>query len=187
MAEQTDTLGTYTIGTTTKLVNENDADAIYLALFDNGENSVNSCRYKVALTFITEHGRKQFVAPILNYFEPARWLRSVNQDHREQPFYRQALEMRANIRKEMGASSFQKEFSAGFFYDSDEGHKCPNASAYAYMIWENSMQPMIGIRYYDYVIDLTEMPDNDFAKGSAPKWNKVIKEKSEQGMRQASF
>lgn len=187
MAEQTDTLGTYTIGTTTKLVNENDADGIYLALFDNGENSVNSCRYKVALTFLTEHGRKQFVAPILNYFEPARWLRSVAQQHREQPFYRQALQMRANLKKEMGASEFEKEFSAGFFYDSEEGHKCPNASAYAYMVWAKGEQPMIGFRYYDYALDLTSIPDNEFAKGGAPKFNLILKNQADHGMRQAEF
>ena len=161
ITSNTDTLGTYTIGTTTKLVNENNADAIYLALFDNGEDTTNSCRFKVALTFMTEHGRKQFVAPILNHFEASRWLRSVPEEHRENPFFRQALEMRASLKGEYGASEFEKQFSCGFFYDTDEGHKCPQASAYAYMLWAKGSQPIVGFRYFDYSIEAESMPEHN--------------------------
>ena len=169
-----DNLGTYEISTKTKPIDENDANSIYLALFDNGPKTTNSCRFKVVLSFIKEDGtRKQFIAPILNQFEPGRWLRSVDKKHREQPFYRQAIETKNKIKKR-GDDTFHKKFSAGFFYDKETGHKSPHNCAYAYMVWQDNEQPMVGVRFYDYSINPVDMPDNQYVSGRGPKWNKVI-------------
>lgn len=173
MKSKTDNLGTFGISTKTKPLDEKDANSIYLALFDNGEETTNSCRFKVVLSFINDDGtKKQFIAPILNTFEPARWLRSVDEKHREQPFYQQAIDMKNDIKK--GTYKFHKKFSAGFFYDKEIGHKSPYDCAYAYMIWQDNRQPLVGVRFFDYSIEATEMPDNQYVSGRGPKWNKVI-------------
>ena len=176
MAENEDRLGTYEIPTHNKPIDENTINRIYLSLFDNGENIKQSCRFKVVLSFLDEDGnRKEFIAPILNQFEPGRWLRSVDEKHRENPFYRQAIEFKDEIKKTIDGK-FHKKFSAGFFYDTDIGHRNPNNGAYAYMIWVDGMEPMVGFRFFDYSIDATEMPLNEYLKGRGPKWSLVLRQ-----------
>ena len=182
--EVKDIMGAFQVSTKIKPIDENEVDGIYLALFDNGENITNSCRFKVALNFTMNDGsKKQFVAPILNTFHPSRWLRSVNPSVREYPFYRQALEFKSQIKHQFDDLKMTKKFSCGFFYDKDIGHKEPYDTAYAYMVWIDGGQPQVGVRFFDYTIDAIEMPDNAYAIGRGPKWNKVIKDKVNVGMK----
>lgn len=176
MKENSDKLGDYSIPVHSKPFDENDANSIYLALFDNGEKK-NSCRYKVVLTFVDDTGKVQeFIAPILNTFHPSRWLRGVDEKNREQPFYRQALEMRAKMKKNYDDVKWLKDFSCGFFYTRENGHRSPFDCAYAYMIWEDEESlPVVGVRFYDYSIDAVEIPENEYLKGRGPKWNLVVK------------
>ena len=172
--ENSDKLGHYSIPVHTKPYDEKNANSIYLALFDNGDKK-NSCRFKVVLTFVDEQGLTQeFTAPILNTFAPSRWLRGVDEKDHEQPFYRQALEVKAKIKKKFDDVKWTKDFSCGFFYTKENGHKKPYNCAYAYMLWQDGQQPQVGVRFYDYSIDAVDMPDNEYHKGRGPLWNKVI-------------
>jgi len=184
ITEITDLLGTAQVNTRTKPFDVNDAEAIYLHLFDNG-NVNDSCRFKVSLNFVLPDHRATFIAPILNKFEPARWLRSVNEDDRQRPFYKQFQEWRRDIKNEFkGIVKFEKEPSAGFFYNQATGHNFPFDCAYAYMFWAESAQPQIGFRFFDYVSEATyELNENEY-KGntSAPAYRFTIKDKPKKGM-----
>jgi len=184
LVEIQDSLGSAQINVKTKPVDENQANAIYLAVFDNGPEAKNSCRFKVSMNFVFDDGtRKEFIAPILNHFEPARWLRSVPEEHREKPFYRQALEIRAHLKKTK-TEKFQKDFSCGFFYDVELGHEHPMNGAYAYFVKTDEHEdPVVGFRFFDYVGDFENVPENEYHKGRGPKWNRVLlKADKEKGM-----
>lgn len=174
MKSNKDKLGAYEIPIKTKPFDEADANSIYLALYDNGKSAKNSCRFKVVLTMLDQDNKRhQLTAPILNKFQASRWLRSVDKKDREQPFYRQALEMSRDLKKEK-MSNQEKDFSCGFFHPPNQ-HDTPFAGAYAYMVWDRQDEsPIVGVRYFDYTIDCVEMILNDNTKGKAPKWNNVI-------------
>lgn len=184
ITEITDLLGTTGVSTKTKPFDVEEAEAIYLHLFDNGDVN-DSARYKVSLNFILPQNRATFIAPILNHFEPARWLRSVNEQDRQRPFYKQFQEWRRDIRNEFkGVVNFTKEPSAGFFYNQATGHNYPYDCAYAYMLWQEGALPQIGFRFFDYVSNgMYELNENEY-KGStaAPAWRFTIKDKPKKGM-----
>ena len=171
MKDVTDKIGTYQMKTTNKLINEDDYSKIYFNLFDNGEKE-NASRYKVNLLFTDDSGNQRtFIAPILNHFEPARWLRNIPVEYREFAFYRQILETNANLKKD--PVKFEKKFSAGFFHESVEDAPTLN-TAIAFGFIEDGTMPMFGFRFWDFTW-FGELELSGLNKKNSPKWSKSIK------------
>lgn len=172
-----DAIGVYELKTTLKPIDEENASAIYLNVFDNGEVE-NSARWKVNLTFEMKDGtRREFVASILNHFEPARWFDSakIADEWKEKSFYRDVLVARNELKK--AEISFDKKFSAGFFHESVKGttNKKPNMpQAIAYMFKQEDENPVVGIRFFDFAVH-TETFVNPSNRKNAPAYSVCLK------------
>ena len=181
MTETTDKLGTYSIPTDIKPIDETEAESIYLHVFDNG-NVKDSSRYKVSLNFKFKDKRKVFIAPILNEYKPSYWLRSVDEEVRQENFFQQAVDFKSEVTETFGRN-LEKSFSVGFFYDQDLGHKSPFDGAYAYMFKEQHEAPLVGFRFFDYAVDLIQLQENEFkGESKAPTWRYTIRQAKQSGM-----
>ena len=173
----TDAMGTY--NAPKNVYDFMNANSIYVNLFHN-KGQKNSNEWKVTLSVYNENGtRETFTAGILNTFEPARWFRNIDEEHREFDFYQQFLHFRAQLKK--SGVAFTKKPSAGFFYSNDNGHDSPFNAAYAYMFIEEGELPMVGIRFYDFYW-FGELGENEFKKGNGPDYTAIITEKKKKGM-----
>lgn len=178
----TDDLGTYEVNTKMKPQELIDVDgsAIYLNLFDNGENE-NACRYKLSLA-VTDANKKStdWHCPILNKWEPARWLRQVPDEVKDNPFYRQ-MQSKLNELRRAGIA-FDKSPSAGFFkaprskgMAADKRPNLPNAIAMLTIAANDN--PLVMMRFMDYTWSGFLEPTG---KKFGPKWSICLKNNYEQ-------
>jgi hypothetical protein len=148
-----DEFGTYAVKTTNRLPIE-EAKSIYLNLFDNGEKQ-DACQYKLVLSLVMSDGKyNDYICPILNHFEPLRWLRSVPSGVRDEPFYRQIQQLMKDAKK--SGAQFDKEPSAGFFRQKRTKLKQKNEkiisipNAIGCMFIEKGDLPLVAIRFVDF-------------------------------------
>ena len=170
-----DDFGTYAVKTTNRLQIEN-ATAIYLNLFDNGEKQ-DACQYKLVLSLVMSDGKyEDYICPILNFFEPLRWLRSVPEQVRDEPFYRQIQKILKDIKK--SDSKFDKEPSAGFFRKKKTKQRQKNEkiisipNAIGAMFIEKDDLPFVAIRFVDFAW-AGSLEENQNDKG--PKYTACLK------------
>lgn len=164
----TDDFGTYETKTWNRIPVE-DAQTIYLNIFDNVENGDNVCRYKLVFTVVMDDDYQDYHCPILNHFEPARWLRSIPDGIKDEPFYRDFH--RAINRAKKKDISYEKLPSAGFFklprkkgMKAGSRNNIPNAIAM--MVIEKGEDPVVAIRFVDFTWSGT-VSKNDSNKGPA--------------------
>lgn len=173
--EVTDTIGTYTVNTKNKPVELDQAETIYLNIFDNGERD-NAARYKIALSVVTDTGQHiDWYCSILNKFEPSLFFRSVPEAAREQPFYRQVHKLINDVKK--SDMIFEKKPSAGFFkLPRTKGMKKEQRpiiiNAIATMFIEKGELPIVAVRFMDFTWN-GEVPETRSSKG--PTWSICLK------------
>tara|TARA_R110001606_G_C15343005_1_gene646769 strand:+ start:364 stop:951 length:588 start_codon:yes stop_codon:yes gene_type:complete len=169
----TDDLGTYEINTKMKpqeLINTENS-AIYLNLFDNGERD-NACQYKLSLAVVDENKTStDWHCPILNKWEPGRWLRQVPEQVKDNTFYRQMQVKLNELRR--SEIPWEKSPSAGFFkaprskgMESAKRPNLPNAIAML-AIAEND-NPLVMMRFMDFTFNGFLEPTG---KKFGPKWS----------------
>ena len=170
-----DDFGTYAVKTTNRLKIE-EAKAIYLNLFDNGEKQ-DACQYKLVLSLVMSDGSyEDYICPILNFFEPLRWLRSVPEQIRDEPFYRQIQKVLKDVKK--SGAKFDKEPSAGFFRQKRTKTKQKNEkiisipNAIGSMFIEKDDLPFVAIRFVDFTW-AGSLEENENQNG--PKYTACLK------------
>lgn len=174
--EVTDTIGTYTVNTKNKPVELEQAETIYLNIFDNGERE-NAARYKIALSVTTENGEHiDWYCSVLNKFEPGLFFRSVPEAAKDQPFYRQVHKLINDLKN--SGMTFEKKPSAGFFkLPRTKGMKIEQRpiiiNAIATMFIEEGELPVVAVRFMDFTWN-GEVPKT--AKShKGPKWSICLK------------
>ena len=148
----TDDFGTYETKTKNRLPVE-EAKSIYLNIFDNKERD-NACRFKLVLSLVMDDDYQDYICPVLNHFEPARWLRLVPDGIKDEPFYRDFHRAINHIKKQ--DVEFEKLPSAGFFrpkrtktlQQTKQIMSIPNAIAM--MTHQTDCDPFVAIRFVDF-------------------------------------
>lgn len=182
--EVTDSFGTYTVNTKNKPEELKNATAIYLNIFDN-EGKKNACRYNIVLSAVNERGKPlDWHCPILNHYEPARWLRQVPENFIDAPFYRQMQAGLNDFKKQ--DVKFEKKPSAGFFkmprHKGMPAEHRPNIlNAIAFMLKEENETPYVAMRFMDLYWDgyLEETFNN-----RGPKWSICLTSSKMQGLKE---
>jgi hypothetical protein len=170
----TDDFGTYETKTKNRIPVE-EAKSIYLNIFDNKERD-NACRYKLVLSLVMDDDYQDYICPVLNHFEPARWLRSVPDGIKDEPFYRD-FHRAINTWKKQDVE-FDKFPSAGFFrpkrtkslQQTQQIMSIPNAIGL--MCQMKDEDPFVAIRFVDFAWSGAVKP-NEKAKG--PDYSVCIK------------
>ena len=177
----TDNLGDYQVNVSNKPQELENASAIYLNLFDNGDK-VNAARYKLALSVVTDEGEHlDWYCSILNDFEPNLFYRSVPKQLREAPFYRQVHEYINAVKKEQDLK-FDKKPSAGLFkLPRKKGMMVEQRkliyNAIGFLMIEKNTSPIVMIRFMDFTWN-GELESTGNQRG--PKWSVCLKSNTQQ-------
>jgi hypothetical protein len=176
----TDNLGDYQVNVGNKPQELENASAIYLNLFDNGDK-VNAARYKLALSVVTDEGEHlDWYCSILNDFEPNLFYRSIPTQLKEAPFYRQVHEFINNLKR--SGIIFDKKPSAGLFkLPRKKGMQAEQRkliyNAIGFMMIEKDALPLVSIRFMDFTWNGELQPTGN---ERGPKWSVCLKSNTQE-------